>query len=51
MKASFSIFYLTPVVFATWFVGKRAGITLAVLSAAVWLYLEMTTGRSPGQTR
>ncbi len=44
-EISFSIFYLTPVVFATWFVGKRAGITLAVLSAAVWLYFEMTTGR------
>jgi len=34
---AFSIFYLAPISLATWFVGKRAGIAMAVLCAVAWL--------------
>ncbi|HEX9093315.1 MAG TPA: GGDEF domain-containing protein, partial [Coriobacteriia bacterium] len=44
-EVSFSIFYLVPVSFAGALISRRAGFTLAILSAAVWGYLEMTTGR------
>ncbi|MCG2806865.1 MAG: GGDEF domain-containing protein [Coriobacteriia bacterium] len=44
-EISFSIFYLVPVSFAGAYISRRAGVILAVASAAVWGYLEFTTGR------
>lgn len=41
---AFSIFYLPPIVVATWYVGKRAGIGIAFLSALVWITTEILTG-------
>jgi diguanylate cyclase (GGDEF)-like protein len=40
-EVSFSIFYLTPVSFASAFVSRRAGWLLATLSAVAWGYLEV----------
>jgi diguanylate cyclase (GGDEF)-like protein len=44
-ELSFSIFYLLPVAFAGGFISRRAGRVMAIISAAVWGYLEVTTGR------
>ena len=44
-EVSFSIFYLVPVAFAGSLLSRRAGALVAVLSAAVWGYLEIRTGR------
>jgi signal transduction histidine kinase len=37
LEVSFSIFYLLPIIFVTWFVGPRPGYLLSVLSAIAWL--------------
>jgi diguanylate cyclase (GGDEF)-like protein len=43
-EISFSVFYLLPVSFAAWFISRRAGWTVAVVSAGVWGYLDIATG-------
>lgn len=45
-EVSFSIFYLGPVLFAGAFISRRAGFVVAIFSAAMWGYLEVTTGRA-----
>ena len=40
-EISFSIFYLIPVCFVTWRVGKFAGTLFSVISAAVWLFADI----------
>lgn len=40
-EISFSIFYLIPVMLATWYVGRHAGIVLACISAFVWLLEDL----------
>jgi diguanylate cyclase (GGDEF)-like protein len=40
-----SIFYIVPVSFAAGFLSHRAGLAIAVLSAAAWVYLDITDGR------
>ncbi len=45
-EISFSVFYLIPVAFAGGFVSFRAGWAVAGASAAVWGYLDVTTGQS-----
>jgi diguanylate cyclase (GGDEF)-like protein len=42
----FSPFYLVPISFFSWFIGKRSGIALAVMSAAVGLGIRLSY--SPG---
>ena len=44
-EVSFSIFYLLPVAFAGGFLTRTAGALVALLAAAVWGYLDITTGR------
>lgn len=39
-----SIFYLVPVIFATWFLSRRAGIVIAVLSVAAWASIDLMAG-------
>ena len=39
-----AIFYLGPVILATWFVSRRMGAALAVLSAASWLAINVALG-------
>jgi diguanylate cyclase (GGDEF)-like protein len=40
---SFSIFYLLPVALVTWFVGKQAGILIAITGAVAWLVNDLTS--------
>jgi diguanylate cyclase (GGDEF)-like protein len=39
-EISLSIFYMGPIVFAAWFISRRAGILLALASAALWAWLD-----------
>jgi diguanylate cyclase (GGDEF)-like protein len=41
---SFSIFYLVPVSLAAWYLGNFPGLMTAVVSAAVWMAMEMLGG-------
>lgn len=43
-ELSFSIFYLPPIVLATWRLGKRAGLAVAVFSTSVWLLADLLAG-------
>jgi diguanylate cyclase (GGDEF)-like protein len=43
-EVSFSIFYLLPVSFAGALISRRAGIVMAVASAATWGFIEIATG-------
>jgi signal transduction histidine kinase len=40
-ELSFSIFYLLPIGYASWFVGRAGGMTAAVLSAVCWYSVEV----------
>lgn len=44
MEYSFSIIYLIPISFSSWFIGKKAGYAMAVLSALVWLLTDLIGG-------
>lgn len=39
---SFSVFYLIPIAYATWFVGTQAGILAAAVSATVWFVVDVS---------
>lgn len=39
-EVSFSIFYLIPITFTAWYVGKYAGVFFSILSAIVWFNLD-----------
>jgi diguanylate cyclase (GGDEF)-like protein len=41
---SFSIFYLLPVSFASWFIGLWPGLAIAFLSAGAWLTADLAAG-------
>jgi hypothetical protein len=43
-EMSFSIFYLAPVTFVTWFVGRRLGVAVASISVFVWFGADMMSG-------
>ena len=43
-EISFAIFYIIPVSFITWRVGRRAGVACSILSAAVWLFADAVSG-------
>ena len=38
---SFSLLYLAPIAFATWFIRPRAGLAMGVLAACIWLGVEL----------
>jgi len=40
-EVSFSLFYVGPVAFATWYAGRRLGIGIALLSCVVWYFAEI----------
>lgn len=44
----FSLFYLTPVLFCTWFGGRRMGSFMAGISAISWLFTELLGGTMQG---
>ena len=43
-ELSFSIFYLLPIAFATWYAGMYHGALLSIVSASVWLIVDITSG-------
>jgi len=43
-EISLSIFYLIPVYLATWFVGRKTGLLLAVISASAWFIADLLAG-------
>ncbi len=43
-EVAFSIFYVAPVAVAAYIVGRRSGLIVALLSAAVWLAADLGAG-------
>ncbi len=43
-ELSFSVFYIIPIMLATWYGGKFAGLTIMVISASIWLGVDLATG-------
>jgi diguanylate cyclase (GGDEF)-like protein len=43
-QISFSVFYLAPVAYATWFAGLGPGLTLAAIAAATWGVMDVAAG-------
>ena len=43
-EISFSIFYLAPISIVTWLTGRKWGVTLACISALVWLGADVVSG-------
>lgn len=43
-EVSFSIFYLGPVALAAWYVDRRAGLVVALLSGLIWLTADLSAG-------
>ena len=44
MEYSFSIIYLIPISFSSWFIGKRTGFIIAILSALIWFITDLLSG-------
>lgn len=44
VEVRFSFFYLIPISLGSWFVSRRAGILLALLSALSWLVADLAEG-------
>ncbi len=45
---SFSVVYLAPIAFASWFIRIRAGVAMAFLSVSLWLLLEVSLSGEDG---
>jgi len=43
-EISFSVFYIAPIMLATWYGGKKTGYSIAIISAGIWLYSDLTAG-------
>jgi len=43
-EISFSVFYTAPIMLATWYGGKKAGYSIAIISAGIWLYADLAAG-------
>ena len=43
-ELSFSVFYTVPIMLATWYGGKTVGLTVAIVSAAIWLAADLAAG-------
>ena len=44
-EVSFSVFYLVPIVLATWYGGLHQGSLLSIVSAMAWLIVDWTAGQ------
>ncbi len=44
MEYSFSIIYLVPISFSSWYIGRKAGFTIAILSALIWFFTDLISG-------
>ncbi len=43
-QMSFSIFYVLPIGYATWFSGKKAGLGVAFFAVIVWITADLSAG-------
>jgi len=48
-ELAFSLFYLIPIVFVTWFASKKLGLVFSVISAITWFVADAFTGQSYSQ--
>jgi serine phosphatase RsbU (regulator of sigma subunit) len=46
---SFLVFYLAPLLLLTWFVGRRAGMFVSLVSAVLWFLDDVLTGPAPSR--
>ncbi len=44
-EISFSLFYVAPIAAAAWFVNRRQGWTMSILSSITWLIAELASGQ------
>lgn len=44
-EISFAGFYLAPITLVTWYLNKRAGLVIAILSAVVWSWVDVVAGQ------
>ena len=44
-EISFSLIYLSPVIFATWYLGKNGGINISLFSAFTWVIADLSGGQ------
>lgn len=49
-EMSFSVFFLVPIAFSTWYGGSLQGIIFSFLSATAWLFVDGTSGQHYSQT-
>ena len=45
-EIAFSLFYLVPILFAAWFGATWYAVSISVLSAAIWLWADLTSGHT-----
>jgi diguanylate cyclase (GGDEF)-like protein len=45
-ELSFSLFYLCPVLFSAWFLGRNFGFALSVASAIIWQFVNYLAGET-----
>jgi diguanylate cyclase (GGDEF)-like protein len=43
-EISFSIFYLAPILYVTWFAGRPGGVLVAVIAAVTWGVVDVAAG-------
>ncbi|MEI7847280.1 MAG: diguanylate cyclase [Chloroflexota bacterium] len=43
-ELAFSLFYVIPVAYATWLIGRRYGIAASIVSALVWFWVDVVSG-------
>ena len=48
-ELAFSLFYLIPIVFVTWFASKKLGLVISVISAITWFVADAFTRQSYSQ--
>jgi signal transduction histidine kinase len=44
---SLSVFFLLPISLVTWFIGWQSGVVLSLISAFVWLLIDLSTQPTP----
>lgn len=44
-QVSFAIFYLLPIGYVAWSLGKRPGVLISIVSAAIWLEADVLSGQ------
>lgn len=45
-ELSFSIIYIAPITFASWYAGKRSGLLVSFFSAVLWLMADLLSGHT-----